>query len=296
MPGRDLALALATILIWGVNFVAVRWGLDGLSPMLLGALRFACVAFPAVLFISPPAVPFRWLLAYGLTISFGQFALLFSAMYLGMPAGLASLVLQSQVLFTCLFAFFWLGERWHLLQLLALLVCMIGLGMIASQSGVGGMTLTGFMLTLAAAGSWGLGNVINRKIGQLGPVNPLSLVVWAALIPPLPFLACALYLEGSSSVLYHLTHLSLQSWLSVLYQALAASLLGYSCWAYLLKNYPTANVAPLTLLVPVVGLTAAWALLGERLSLYQWLGIALIMSGLALMMSGPRILAHLRQR
>ena len=42
---------------------------------------------------TPPQVPLRWMLAYGMTISVGQFAFLFYAMYVGMPAGLASLVL-----------------------------------------------------------------------------------------------------------------------------------------------------------------------------------------------------------
>ena len=100
MSNKDWGLALLVVLAWGLNFVVIRWGLDGLPPMLLGALRFGLAAFPAVLFIRPPKLPLRWLFAYGITISLGQFALLFSAMHLGMPAGLASLVLQSQAIFT----------------------------------------------------------------------------------------------------------------------------------------------------------------------------------------------------
>ncbi len=58
-------------------------------------------------------MPWRWLLAYGGAISLGQFSFLFCAMKFGMPAGMASLVLQSQVVFTLLFAMIWLGERWQ---------------------------------------------------------------------------------------------------------------------------------------------------------------------------------------
>ena len=98
MSPKDLLSALIVILAWGVNFVVVKVGLHGVPPMLLGALRFTLVAFPAVFFVKRPAIPFRWLFAYGATISLGQFVLLFYAMSVGMPAGLASLVLQAQAL------------------------------------------------------------------------------------------------------------------------------------------------------------------------------------------------------
>ena len=75
-----------------------------IAALLLGALRFMLAAFPALLFLKPPKVPLRLYLAYGLTISVGQFAFLFSAIHVGMPSGLASLVLQSQSFFTLLLA------------------------------------------------------------------------------------------------------------------------------------------------------------------------------------------------
>ncbi len=111
MPVKDLLIALVVIIAWGVNFVVIKVGLDGLPPMLLGALRFLLVAFPAVLFIKRPKLPWRWLIAYGATISLGQFAFLFQAMYSGMPPGLASLVLQSQAFFTLGFAALFLVSR-----------------------------------------------------------------------------------------------------------------------------------------------------------------------------------------
>src|SRR3989338_527551 len=111
MQPKDLLLALVVIIVWGMNFVVIKIGLDNMPPMLLGALRFLLAAFPAILFIRRPQIPLRWLLAYGLTISLGQFAFLFYAMSVGMPAGLASLVLQSQAFFTLLFAALFLDER-----------------------------------------------------------------------------------------------------------------------------------------------------------------------------------------
>lgn len=105
MPIKDWITALTVIVVWGVNFVVIKLGLHGVPPMLLGALRFCLVVFPAILFVPRPKVAWRWLLLYGASISLGQFAFfLFSAIYVGMPAGLASLVLQAQAFFTVILA------------------------------------------------------------------------------------------------------------------------------------------------------------------------------------------------
>lgn len=284
----DWGWALLVVLVWGVNFVVIHVGLVDVPPLLLGALRFLLVALPAVFFVPRPRIPLRWLLAYGLTISFGQFALLFSAMRVGMPAGVASLVLQSQMIFTLLFGAVLLGERWQRHQPAALGLAGIGLLVLATQQQAGGMTLLGFVLTLGAAACWGLGNIVTRRISQSGPVDLLGLVVWGALVPPLPFLAASLWLEGPSRVVDSLQHISASSVLAIGYLALIATIVGYVIWGRLLQRYPVAEVAPLTLLVPVVGLLAARVLLDERLLGVQWCGIALVLAGLLVNLFWPR--------
>ncbi|MEH6492561.1 EamA family transporter [Halopseudomonas sp.] len=276
MTPRDLGFALLVILVWGLNFVVIKLGLDELPPMLLGALRFTLAAIPAVFFIRRPQIPLRWLLAYGLTISFGQFAFLFSAMSAGMPAGLASLVLQSQAFFTLLFAALVLGERIRAHNLIGLLIAATGLLLIGINSGIG-MTLAGFILTICAAAMWGMGNIITKRVGQ---VDLVSLVVWGSLVPPLPFLAMSLWLEGPQQIGEALSHLSLQSVLALIYLAFGATLLGYGLWSRLLSRYPAAQVAPFSMLVPVIGLSSAALLLGEQLSELQVWGTLLVMGGL----------------
>jgi O-acetylserine/cysteine efflux transporter len=109
MPRRHVILAFVVAVVWGVNFVVIHVGLRDFPPLLFAALRFTVVAFPAVLFVRRPAVPLRWVLGVGTFLSAGQFGLLFVAMDQGLPAGLASLVLQVQVLFTIAVA---LGAFW----------------------------------------------------------------------------------------------------------------------------------------------------------------------------------------
>ncbi|MDP9940988.1 EamA family transporter [Ectopseudomonas alcaliphila] len=292
MTPKDLLLALLVIVVWGLNFVVIKVGLHGMPPMLMGALRFMLAAFPAILFVRRPQVPLRWMLAYGMTISVGQFAFLFYAMYVGMPAGLASLVLQSQAFFTLFFAALFLGERLRGSNLFGLLVAASGLVLIGLQGGQA-MTLAGFALTIAAASMWALGNVVTRKLGK---VNLVGLVVWGSLIPPLPFLALSLWLEGPELISQSLRTLSLDSLLVLAYLAFGATILGYGLWSRLLSRYPASQVAPFSLLVPVVGISSSALLLGERLGSLQMVGAALVMAGLLINVWGGRLLDSWRQR
>ena len=294
MTPRDLLLAMLVVVVWGVNFVVIKAGVSELPPLLLGALRFVTAAFPAVLLFRRPNVPLRLLLAYGLTISVGQFAFLFTAIHVGMPSGLASLVLQSQAFFTMLFAAFWLKETWRRSQLGGLVLAACGLALIGSAHGVS-MPLGGFLLTLLAASMWAAGNIVTREIGRHGPVDMQALVVWASLVPPLPFLLLSLLIEGPTAIGDALAAFSLQSAAAIAYLAWVATLLGYGIWSRLLSRYPANQVAPFSLLVPVVGLTTGWIVYGEELQPVHFAGGALLMAGLAVNLFGARIMARLRR-
>lgn len=290
MPLKDLLLALVVIVAWGLNFVVIKVGLDGLPPMLLGGLRFVLVLFPAIFFIKRPQLPWRWLLAYGTTISLGQFAFLFEAMGNGMPPGLASLVLQSQAFFTLFFAAMFLGERLRAASLLGLLVAAGGLALIGSENG-SHVPFLALVLTLCAAACWAMGNIITRRFGN---IDLVALVIWGALIPPLPFFALSWWLEGPALIESALRGIGLNSILALAYLAFIATMLGYSLWSGLLSRYPAGKVAPFSLLVPVVGLSSSALLLGERLSTLQCWGGVLVMVGLLINVFGSRLRQRLR--
>lgn len=295
---RHIGTAFIVIFLWGMNFVVIKIGLKDVPPFLLGALRFTLVAFPAILFLPRPKVPLTYLVAYALTISLGQFAFLFSAMAVGMPAGLASLVLQAQAFFTVGLSALVFGDKLRGSNLIGMLVASAGLILLGAASlnnsphAVSQVTATGFILTLCAAFSWASGNVINKKIGSTAV---LSMVAWSALIPILPFLMLSAYFEGIDVIEYSLMHLSLSSALTVLYLAFAATLIGYTLWGRLLASLPTHMVAPLTLLVPLVGLSAAWLLLGEALQPTQILGASIVMCGLLINVFGQRLSERMRR-
>ncbi|MES2609735.1 MAG: EamA family transporter [Pseudomonadota bacterium] len=292
---RDLVLALLVILVWGVNFAVIKVGLVGVPPLLLGALRFMLAAFPALLFFKAPKVPLRLYLAFGLTMSVGQFAFLFSAIHVGMPSGLASLVLQSQSFFTLVLTALWLRERWQGNQLAGLLLAAGGLVLIGSAHGAS-MPLLGFLLTVAVAALWACGNLVSRAVGRHGPMNQLAFVVWASLVPPLPLLALSLLIEGPAAISAALQGFSLASFASVAYIAWGATLFGFAVWNFLLSRYPINRIAPFTLLVPLVGLSTGWLAFGETLQPVHFAGGALLMLGLFVNLFGAPLLARLRPK
>lgn len=294
MTPKDMLLGLVIIFAWGFNFVVIKWGLDDLTPMMLGGLRFLVIAVIGSFFFSRPRTPFKWILVYALSLSFGQFAFLFTAMKFGMPAGLASLVLQSQVIFTLLFAVLFLKEYVRPYQLLAIGVAASGLAVIGLNGEDTTMTVLGFALTLAAAASWALGNVTTKGISKKGYDANVNLIVWACWIPPVPFFICAYFIDGSEVMWMNLIQIGWKTVATLIYLSVIATLGGYGLWSYLMSRYSAGTVAPLTLGVPVVGLTSSAFILNEHISHAQWSGIMLVLLGLIMNTLGGHWLAKKR--
>ncbi|WP_280191364.1 EamA family transporter [Delftia sp. PS-11] len=290
----DWARALLVIVIWGTNFVAMKFGLQTLSPMLLSALRFVAASLPFLLFVRPPrSVGWRYLAAYGVVQGVGQFGLLFLGLKLGMPAGMASVVLQTQAFVTLLLAAFFLNEPARLWHWLGLVVSLCGLMAIGSAHGEGSdaMTLAGFLLTVGSACMWAVSNLITRYAARSGPYEPFAFIVWSSVFPIAPLLALAVWTDGVDTVVRQLQGIDLTAIAAILYLALLATLLGYGLWTRLLQRYSAGTVAPLSLMVPVVGLLSAMLLLGERPTPMQWLGTLAVLAGMCINQFGGRWLA-----
>ena len=279
MTLRDRILALFVVVCWGLNFPATALALEHFPPFFLVALRFSIIAIPTLLFIPRPKVPFRWLLGVGLGIGTLQFAFLYLGMAAGMPSGLASIVLQASAPFTVLIAGVWLRERITARQAVGIAIAVVGLGVIAfHRSQVA--ALLPVVLTLCGALGWAIGNVSSRKAQA---PNALHLTLWMSVIPPLPMIAVALWVEGPArigdSLATALTLEALPSVLGLLYIVVVATIVGYGIWNGLLSRYPSSTVAPFSMLVPVVGVLASWAAFGEVIDLTELLGGAAVVVG-----------------
>jgi O-acetylserine/cysteine efflux transporter len=279
---RHLALAVLVAVIWGVNFVAIDLGLRDTLPLVLVALRFAFVAVPLVFFVPRPQASWRVIAGIGLFMSAGQFGLLFTAMHLGLPAGIAAVVLQCQMIFTMAIAAIALKERPTRRQSIGALVGIAGLGLVAAGrlDGASGFAAVVPLLICVAAGlSWGIGNIISRSAAG---ASGFGVVVWSALVVPFPVLALSLLLDGPAAVGDAFATIQWQTVGSVAFTAGLASLVGYTIWNSLLGRYPAGMVAPFALLVPPIGLVAAALLLGQVPSALEAAGSVVLVGGVAI--------------
>ncbi|MGC5246049.1 EamA family transporter [Gordonia sp. DT219] len=294
MTTRDRLLGLTVVVLWGLNFIAIRVGLDHFPPFFFAALRFGVMAVPVVLFVRFPRVRMRWFLLYALGFGFGQFAFLFLAMELGMPTGLASLVLQTSAPFTVLLGVFFLRERLVPAQILGIAVAVAGIVIIgvdrAGHSSIGLGIVIPMVLTVMAGLSWAFGNIGSRLAR---PDDALRMTLWMSVVPPIPFLALSFATEGPTADLESLTTLGSSSGLIALvglaYVVLLGTIVGSGLWTMLMKRYEASRVAPLSLLVPVVGISASWLLLGEVPGGIEIAGAALVIAGCAAgILAAPR--------
>jgi O-acetylserine/cysteine efflux transporter len=279
MTPRDRLMAMAVAVAWGINFPATHVALQHFPPLLMAAVRFTVLAVPTMLFIPRPDVPMRWLLGYGVGFGILQFAFLYLGMEHGMPAGLASLVLQSSAPFTVLLGAMLIGERLTRRQVAGVLVAVAGLAGIAVHRSLHAGLLP-IVLTLCGGLGWALGNLASR---QAHPPKPLHLTLWMSVVPPLPMLALSLAVEGPHAQWHALSTVTTgngpAACLALLYIVVVATVLGSGAWTVLLSRYPAGVVAPFSMLVPVVGIGSSWLFLSERTDWVELVFGGLVVAG-----------------
>jgi O-acetylserine/cysteine efflux transporter len=276
MPFSHMLLALSVVFIWGINFIFIKLSLVEFSPLWLCALRFLLASIPAVFFIKPPAAPFRSVLLYGLVMFALQFAFLFLGLHLGMTAGMASLIVQVQVFFSMFFAAIVLGERPSMMQVAGALLAFSGIAIVAFHLD-DHISMLGFLCMMGAAASWGVGNLMTKKMSH---VCMMSLVVWGCFIASVPMVILALMVEGPASIIDSYHHVTWIGVSSLLYTVCISTWVGYGVWNRLIRRYPLTTVVPFMLLTPLVGMLSSILLLGESFQLWKLASGCLVMGGL----------------
>jgi O-acetylserine/cysteine efflux transporter len=285
MPITHFLLVLLVVVIWGVNFIFVKLGLDEVSPLLLCAVRFFLASVPAVFFIKPPALPFKTVAAYGIFMFALQFGFVFMGMSVGMTPGMASLIMQVQVFFSMFFAAFLLGEQPGALQIVGALIAFSGIGVVAFHLDQN-ISLFGFLFILAASACWGVGNLMAKK---LQASNLIAVIVWGSLIICPPMFLASYLLEGPESFTYAYYHLTWQGVGSIAYIVYASTWLGYGIWNWLLGRYPVSLIVPFTLLVPVVGMLSSIFVFSEPFQLWKLIACLLVITGLCVNILSTRL-------
>lgn len=287
-----IAIAILIAFIWGFNFIVVQTGLADVSSMVLCSARFFLASVPFVFFIKKPKIPFTMLAAYGLLNFFLQYTLLFGGMMLGMPAGLASLLYQTQIFFSLILAALFFKEKISAVQLCGLIAALFGIFIVAFNKG-SDFSALGFVMVLGAAISWSAGNIVVKKIGK---VNMFALVVWGNFVSWPPVFALTYLVEGKEEIISSVKNMSDLSVLAVMYIVYLSTLVSFSLWCFLLSRYPVSVVVPFTLLVPIVGMFSSAIVFGEPLYSWKLTAGAFIILGICINIFGPTLLRKITHR
>jgi len=276
MPLRDALLALLVVSIWGFNFVVIKTSMFEVPPMLQAALRFGLAAVPLVFFVRPPRTQWYWVVGFGMLFCVGLYVLLNTAIAAGMPAGLASLVLQVQALFTIGFAALVFGERPRRQQMIGAGIAFAGIGLMVAERLEAALFIP-FAMTIVAAVSWGVANICAKKAGR---VDMLGFIVWASLAAAPMLLLVSVLIEGPEAIAMAVGDMSWPLFGQIAFLAYPASVFGMAIWNNLLSRLPAATVTPFALFTPVAGLLSGWLVLGETISGLEAVAGGLVIAGL----------------
>jgi O-acetylserine/cysteine efflux transporter len=283
MKPADVCIAVLVAVVWGSGFVASRLALDELSPALMTAMRFAIAAVPCLL-VRRPKVSWAVLIAISSTLFLGQFLAQSWAIAHSVPIGLASVIVQSQALFTVAFAALAFGEFPTRLQIVGIGIAAIGLLMICGTIGFD-FSVGAFAVLMISPVSFAIGNLLLRRARD---VPMFDLFAWLCLVPPLPLLALAFAVDGPSTTWHSLLHMSATGWTSMIFIGAISTCIAYWLWGRLLRDYPAAQVVPFALLVPFVGSAASSAVFGETFGPLRLAGMVTVVGGIAVMLLSKR--------
>jgi O-acetylserine/cysteine efflux transporter len=283
MKPSDVFLAVLVAVIWGLGFVATRLALDELPPALMTALRFAIAALPC-LFVRRPNVSWTVLIAISFTLFLGQFLAQSWAIAHNVPVGLASVIVQSQALFTVAFAALAFGEIPARIQIAGICVAAIGLLMICGTVGFD-FSVEAFAVLLTSPISFAIGNLLLRR-AKGAPM--FDLFAWLCLVAAIPLLAWTLLADGPQATAHVLGQMSLTGMVSMLFIGAISTCVAYWLWGRLLRDYTAAQVVPFALLVPFVGAGASSLVFGERFGPLRLAGMVTVVCGIAIMLLSKR--------
>ncbi len=282
---NDFLMAVLVAIVWGVNFVPIKFGLQSLDPFVFTFLRFFFSAFPAVFFIKRPQnISWAVLIIYGTLFGCGLWWTAFYAIHNGLSAGMASLFMQFSAFFTIGLSALFLKEKINFVQIIGSLISLFGLVLMIAVTD-GNSTVIGIGLILLAAMIWAVCNLI-IKIKQ--PTDMLAFMVWISLFSLPAIVIMTISVKGVEPFTTLPQTMDGKAWFSVLFQAYIITIASYIIWNNLLRRYPATSVVPIALLVPIAGISSTHLFFDEAIGLYKGIAMLIVLLGLAVFMNAHR--------
>lgn len=272
MRPADLGITLFVMLLWGLNFVVAKLGLQYVPPILFVALRFLVVAILLVPFVPLPRGRLRGIFTLAVLLGLLHFTCMFTGMK-ALDAGTSSVVVQLQLPFSVILSALIFKDRFGWRSVVGMVLAFVGVILIAGQPRLSG-NLFYVGLVVAAALFFALANI---QMKRLGDVNPNAINAWMAVFAtPLLFIASAIFEDNQIAALRSISWPFLGA---LFYQSVVMVIVSYALWYGLLRRHPVGQVVPFMLLQPILGVLSGWALLGEPLTWEIVLGGFLTLAG-----------------
>ena len=277
MTLRDSLIAGIVPIFLGFGFVIAKPAMEYLPPFLLMGLRFTFVALLLVWWFPIPKGFLKRIFFASLIANTTQYSITYTGLSF-IDASAAVLLVQTEVPFGVLFAFFMLREKPTLRALIGIAIAFIGVYILTGSPNLDGKFI-GVSLVIIGSGVWALGQVLVKPLSK--EINPLALVAWLALFSGPILLILSAIIDGNT--INYLTNAKVDHWIIAIYIGFIMQPITYGCFYYVLKNNPLYKVLPIvTMGIPPTGLLAAIFLLDEKPTPELFIGGTIIIIGVIL--------------
>jgi len=278
MKTRDIFIALLVPVVLGFGFVIAKPAMQYFPPYLLMGIRFTIPALILVWWFPLPKGLYFDLFKVSLIGSTLQYGLTYTGLNI-IDASSAVLLVQLEVPFGIIIAFFLLKEIPTLKNIVGLIIAFIGVFILTGAPNLEGKYI-GVLLTISGAFTWSLGAVMAKPLSK--QIGAFALMTWLCVFSGPMLLLMSLVFNGNP--MQYILHANFNSWLTVIFLGFFMQPIGYAAWYYVLKKYPVNKVMPVLLILPVTGLITSIFLLGENPPKQVFLGGLVIISGVALIL------------
>lgn len=279
LPPRDILAALLVVLLWGLNFVAVKVALGTMPPFLMTALRFAAVGLMLAPFFRPRRDQLGGIFLLAVVLGIGHFGLLFLGMS-GTDAASTAVAIQLGAPFSVLLAWMLFKDVPGWRRGLGMALAFGGVVLLAGEPSR--TDWTPLLIIAVSALSWAAANLV---IKRLEGTDPLVINGWMAVFAGPMLLVLSLLLEDGQ--IEAIARSGWTEWGAVAYTSIGSSVVAYTLWYRLLARHPVSKVVPFTLLGPAIGFAAGVFVLGEEATAFKLAGGIFTVAGVAVIELGP---------
>lgn len=289
MPLIGVVAALATVTLWGCNFVAVKVAVTEVPPYFVTAIRFALLAILLAPFLRVPKERAMDIAGYALIMGVGHFSLLFYAIQF-LDISTTGIVLQLGTPFVVLLAWLMLKETFGIWRMAGMAMAFTGIVILIGVP-TAGVDVVALVILVFVALMWALGSI---RAKQIPNVSPFSLIAWMGLIVAPVALGLSFAFEADQVA--RVISAPPRFWYGLIYMTIASSIAGYGLWYWLLNRYDVTAVAPYNLLVPLIAVGSGVTVMGDELTLTKLIGGGMILGGVALITVRQIVLARRARR